>query len=226
MITETFQFFGPTFETIFLAENVTGPTPANTIFGWKSFASSHATLVRSDQENDVDLGPVVKNAFLPIIIKLLGNQHIVTLTSGPFAQIALWPQVPYFLARPLNHSLNTTLLRVDFNLHVHTPWPMSDADVNTSFYVFARLQGGHVKADVDGAWVIVNGGWPDGQAIADKFGAAAIQAIPTVQSAINTTLAPLSGATFKALYLIPGNGSKAPVLVQNATTNTTLAIVA
>ncbi|HEV3037276.1 MAG TPA: hypothetical protein VHA33_05760 [Candidatus Angelobacter sp.] len=226
MINETFQFFGPTFGGPFVATNASSPTSPNTTFGWTSFATPFAILARSDKEVDVHLGPVLKKAFLPLIGKLLNNQNDVTLTSGPFVQIAFWFQVPYFAQRLLSHSPTTMLLRVDFNLHIETPWwIISDADANISFYVFARLEGGHLKADVDGAWVTVNGGWPASQAIADNLGSAALQAIPKVQSAIDSTVAPFAGATFKTIYFIPGDGSKAEFLVQDATLDTTLAVV-
>lgn len=225
MITEKFTFFGPVFESLFIADNIPGPTPPGTVFGWKSLASTHAVLVRSDQEARVDLGPLVTAAFLPQINQLLKNNSTITLTSGPFVQIVLWPEVPYFLARFPDHSTTTQLLRVDFNLHIRTPWWMSDADTNVSFYIFARLEGGHLVANVDGAWVIVNGGWPDGQAIADDLGAAAIQAIPNVQSAINSALAPFAAATFSTIYFIPGNGTTFPVFVGSPTLDTTLAVV-
>jgi hypothetical protein len=226
MIVETFEFSGPTFGASFFANNVFTPTPPNATFGWKLFATPFAVLDRSDKEVAIDLGPAVKQTFLPQISKLLSQQNAATLTSGPFTQIAFWFQVPYFGQRPLSYSPTTMLLRVDFNLHIETPgWIVTDADANISFYVFARLEGGHLKADVDGAWVIVNGGWPATQTIADNLGSAALQAIPNVQSAIKSTLAPFAGATFKTIYFIPGNGSKAPILSQDATLDTALAVV-
>jgi len=225
MLTEQFEFPFTTFNGPFFATTAHHPDPPNAKFGWKSFASLSAVLNRSDSEILVDLGPAVTKAFLPIINKALGNEQNITLTSGPFAQIALWQQVPYFLSRLLDHPLNTTLLRIDFNLHIHTPWWMSDADANVSFYIFVRLDsGGHLRADVDGAWVIVNGGWPDGQAIADKLGAIAISEIATVNNALHAEVAQVAGGTFKSIYLIPGNGSKAAFVQGDASLDTSLAV--
>lgn len=225
MLASTFTFFGATFESFFVGTNVSSPTPKHPTFGWKSFAAAHAKLVRSDSELTVDLEPVLQAQFLPTIQKLLEPHPELVLTGGPFAQIALWFQVPYFFSRPLDHPINTTLVRVYIDLHVKTPWPASDADATLSFYIFVRLQNGKLKASVDGAWVDVDGGWPDGQAIADALGKVAKGAIPTVQSGLDTALAIVGNKTFSDLYLIPGNGVTTPVIAGDATQDTTIGLV-
>jgi hypothetical protein len=222
MITETFQFLGgPTFTTFFEASNVKSPTPPNTKFGWKAVQDSHAVLVRSDSEEAFDLGPIFKKAIVPLILQ--GPD--VHLSSGPFVQIALWPQVPYFIQRPFSHSFSTMLLRVDFNLRLHESLFVGDVDANISFYLFVRLVGNHLKADVDGVWVTTEGGWPIAQSIGDQIIAHTVEVIPKVQGVIKAALAKFEAKTFKDLYFIPGDGSKASFTFGNATVDTILALV-
>jgi hypothetical protein len=225
MLKSTYVFLGPVFEAFFTGTNVPTPHPSNPALGWISFGQSEAVLHRSDKEFTLDLGPSLKSQFLPVIQKGLANVQAVTLTGGPFAQIALWPQVPYFLSRLPDHPLNTTLLRLYINVHIHTPWPASDADASISFYIFVRLQSGKLKASVDGAWVIVNGGWPVTGTIADKLGDFAKGEIPTVQAGLNTALAAVANLTFSDMYLIPGDGSKAGIVAGDATRDTALGLV-
>ena len=225
MLNSTFQFFGPIFGGPFFGKNVSSPDPPNPTFGWISFNNFDAHLRRADNEVTVDLDPLIGANFSSLITKMFKGHPEITLTGGPFAQIALWLQVPYFLGRILAHPLTTTLLRVYIDVHIKTPWYISDADGTISFYVFLRLQGGKLKADVDGAWVSLNGGSPDGQAVADQVGAVVQQAIPSVQSGLNAAIAPFSGATFKALYLIPGTGAKTSITFGDAALDAALGVV-
>ncbi len=225
MLKSTFTFFGATFESFFTGVNASAPTPNHPKFGWTSFNQAHAVLDRADNEFVLALEPILKTQFLPNIQKALKSQPQVTLTGGPFAQIALWPQVPYFLSRLPDHPLNTTLLRIYINVHIHTPWPASDADASISFYIFVRLQNGKLKASVDGAWVIVNGGWPVTGQIADALGKFAKGEIPTVQAGLDSALKAVGSATFKDIYLIPGDGNKAPIIAGDATQASALGLV-
>jgi hypothetical protein len=225
MLKSTYIFIGSIFEAPFTATNIPTPHPTNPNIGWVSFGQVEAILHRSDKEFTLDIVPLLKTQFLPKIVKALAAHQELTLTGGPFAQIALWPQVPYFLSRLPDHPLNTTLLRIYINVHVHTPWPASDADASISFYIFVRLQNGKLKASVDGAWVIVNGGWPVGGQIADQLGSFAKTEIPTVQSGLDTALALAGGTTFSDVYLIPGDGSKAQIVAGDATRATALGLV-
>jgi len=85
----------------------------------------------------------------------------------------------------------------------------------------------HFQSSTFGAWVSVNGGWPDGQAIADGLANIAINAIPKVQAEITSALAPFAAAQFSSLYLLPGNGTKSlqAAPLENATADTALAVV-
>jgi hypothetical protein len=233
MDVETFIFLGEVFNSVFEAVNVQVATTG--ALGWISFNFPLATLNRADSETVIDLGPAVAPVFGPVINQILGASNgTATLTGGPFAQVVLWPQVPYFLGRPMAHPINTQLVRIYFNVHVSTPWPASDADATISYYIFTRLQQtpiiqiqGHYElaASVDGAWVTVDGGWPVSQAIADILGFGAQLAIPTVQKALDSSLALVAGKSFKAMYLIPGNGAKLPVVVGAAQVDGALALV-
>jgi hypothetical protein len=225
MLKSTFTFFGATFESFFTGINTSVPTPNNPDFGWVSFNQTHAVLDRSDKEFVLALDPILKSEFLPMIQKGLAKQPQVTLTGGPFAQIALWPQVPYFFSRLPDHPLNTTLLRIYINVHIHTPWPASDADASISFYIFVRLQNHKVKASVDGAWVIVNGGWPVTGQITDALGKFAKDEIPAVQAGLDTALKLVGNKTFSDIYLIPGDGSKNPIVAGDATQASALGLV-
>jgi hypothetical protein len=225
MLRSTFTFLGTIFESVFTGVNVSSPTPNQPQLGWTSFNQLNAVLDRSDKEFVLPLDPILKSQFLPVIQNALKNQPQVTFTGGPFAQIALWPQVPYFLSRLPDHPLTTTLLRIYINVHIHTPWPASDADASISYYIFLRLQDGKLKASVDGAWVVVNGGWPVGGQIADKLGSFAKSEIHAVQAGLDSALSAVGNETFKDIYLIPGDGSKAPVIAGNATLATALGLV-
>jgi len=179
---------------------------------------------RPDSEKTIDLGPIVNAQVAPQIVPILGGD--ISLTSSIQAQITPWMKVGYFWQKPNAHSTMTLFVRIHFNLHVNTPWYMSDADADVSLYVLPGLKNGKVTAKVDGAWVKVHGGWPDGQAIADKLGKIAIKAIPEAQSAINSALAPLAAASFSSLYPLPGNGTQsAQFTIQDATADTALAVV-
>lgn len=181
---------------------------------------------RPSNEIVVDIGPMLNTpSMLSKVDKLLAGHPEVTRTSGMRVQGVLYKDVPYFLGRPLAHPAMSMLLRTWFKLHVSTPWPMSDADAEVSFYIFARLQGGKIKASVDGAWVHVDGGWPDGQKIADTIGAAAKGAIPMVQDVLNTALGPVVNATFSNMYILPNQGSKAAIVNGNASLDSSVALV-
>jgi hypothetical protein len=232
MDVETFTFTGALFNSFFAASNQAANVPQPTL-GWVSFNGNQAVLHRADSETLIDLGPQIAAAFGPVINQIINASNgRVSLTSGPFTQVALWQQVPYFLSRPLAHTWNTQLLRIDVNVHIKTDWPVSDADANISYYIFVRLpafagqgQGGKLTASIDGAWVTVSGGWPAQQSLADFMGFITQLAIPMVQSALNTAIAPVANATFKNLYFIPGNGSKSAAIFGDASVDTALALI-
>lgn len=225
MLKSTYVFFGSVFEAPFTGTNIPTPHPTNPNLGWVSFGQAEAILHRSDKEFTLGLDSVLKTQFLPTIQQGLKTEPRATLTGGPFAQIALWPQVPYFPFRVADHPLNTTLLRIYIKVHIDVDWPIGDADATISFYIFVRLQSGKLKATVDGAWVIVNGAWPITGTLADKLGDFAKSEIPTVQAGLDTALALAGKSTFSDVYLIPGDGSTAQFVAGDATRSTALGLV-
>jgi hypothetical protein len=163
------------------------------------------TQVISPLFNTADTIGEIEQAILPI------NQQgdaLVTLTSPIMAQGVLYLNVPYFLMHPLRHPMFATLIRIFLTMHIRTPWPMSDADATISFYIFPALEDEHLTADVDGNWIHVDGGWPDGQQIADSLSAPVQSFSPELQMKINTALDPFSKIAFSHLYLLPGDGSR------------------
>jgi hypothetical protein len=235
MITEHFQFFSVLpFQGLFSA-TTGGLAPPHAQLGWEpvSWASTQATLHRADRNKEVvrSIRSALQTEFLPVVNGLLskvsqalGGFITLTLVDGPFAQIALWTQVPYWPQHAAAHALDAQLLRIDVDLHAATPWPISDADINLSYYIDIGLDAaGHVQAKVDGTWVVVNGGFPITDLIAKGFGAEAAAQEAVLNQHLTAMLKPFASTAFKALYLIPGDGSEG-VVAGLANVDTALAV--
>lgn len=132
----------------------------------------------------VDLGPKFNTKEVLDLVDGQFKAHPqVKHTSGIRVQGVLFKDVPYFLSRVLSHQPMQVMLRVWLTAHVSTPWPASDADASISYYLFVRLNGSRkIAINVDGISVHVDGGWPDGQSIADKLFAAAEKVKPARSS--------------------------------------------
>lgn len=219
MVTEHFQFFSVLpFQGMFTA-STGGLAPPHAQLGWEpvGWASSHATLHRADPGKEAvrSIRSALQAQFLPFINGLLskvssalGGFITLTLVDGPFAQIALWTQVPYWPQHADARAPSAQLLRIDVNLHAATPWPIADADINLSYYIDIGLDAaGHVQAKVDGTWVVVNGGFPITDLLAKGLGAEAAAQQAALNQQLVAMFKPLGSTAFKALYLIPGDGS-------------------
>ena len=172
---------------------------------------------RPPSEVLVDLGPKFNTPeVLHLIDQQLKKHPEVKRTSGVRVQGVLFKDVPYFLSRITSHPPMQVMVRVWLTVHVSTPWPASDADASISYYLFVRLNG-------DGISVHVDGGWPDGQSIADKLFAAAEKV--KLGTFIDEAIAPVANLSFSDLYILPNQGSKNPIVAGNASIDTSLALV-
>lgn len=235
MVTEHFQFFSVLpFQGMFMA-STGGLAPPHAQLGWEPvfWGSSRATLHRADPNKEAvrPIRSALQAQFLPFINGLLskvssalGGFITLSLVDGPFAQIALWTQVPYWPQHADAHAVSAQLLRIDVNLHAATPWPIADADVNLSYYIDIGLDAaGHVQAKVDGTWVVVNGGFPITDLLAKGLGAEAASQQAALNQQLVAMFKPLGSTAFKALYLIPGDGSPG-VVAGLANVDTALAV--
>ena len=173
----------------------------------------------------VDLGPKFNTKEVLDLVDGQFKAHPqVKRTSGIRVQGVLFKDVPYFLSRVLSHQPMQVMLRVWLTAHVSTPWPASDADASISYYLFVRLNGSRkIAINVDGISVHVDGGWPDGQSIADKLFAAAEKV--KLGTFIDDAIAPVANTSFSDLYILPNQGSKAQVVADNASIDSSVALV-
>lgn len=180
---------------------------------------------RPPSEILVDLGPKFNTTeVLHLIDQQLKKHPEVKRTSGVRVQGVLFKDVPYYLSRQSSHQTMQVMLRVWLTVHVSTPWPASDADATISYYLFLRLNGSHrIAINVDGISVHVDGGWPDGQSIADKLFAAAEKV--KLGTFIDEAIAPVANVGFSDLYILPNQGSKNPIVAGNASIDTSIALV-
>jgi hypothetical protein len=184
--------------------------------GWAWIANggqSAATLAwnRPDNERVIDLGPLLNNPIaLGQVDKLLGGQ--ASRTSAVMAQARFYWQVPYYNQDPGRHGAWDMLVRLYFNFHISTPWYCSDADGNISYYIVVYLDGsGHLGAYVDGWSYDYDGGGPFCTGgINDALNGAVPGGIGALQEFLNSGLALLGDANFTSVYLLPGDGTKAP----------------
>jgi hypothetical protein len=185
--------------------------------GWAWISDSGGTIaatlsrVRPDNERVIDVGPPINlPAVLTQVDGLLGGS--VNRTSGIFAAGVFWPSVPYHSKDPSRHNDGDMLIRIYFNIHIHTPWYCSDADGNISYYVFLFLDGnGHLQGFVDGWSYDYSGGGPFCTgSIDDQLNNSVPGGMPTVQSVLDLLLGSLSESTFSTLYYLPGSGTKSP----------------
>jgi hypothetical protein len=179
---------------------------------------------RPSSEILVDLGPKFNTKkVLDLVDGLFKGHPEIKRTSGVRVQGVLFKDVPYFLSRITAHPPMQVMLRVWLTVHISTPWPMSDADASISYYLFVRLNGSRIAISVDGIAVHVDGGWPDGQSIADKLFAAAEQV--KLGTFIDEAIAPVANIGFSDLYILPNQGSKAQVVAGNASIDASVALV-
>lgn len=187
------------------------------------------TVHRPNGEIALDLGPLIATqATTNLVAQQLANAG-ASLTSGIRVQGVFWPSVPYFLQNPLAHKIDQMLVRVDFDFHIETPWFCSNADGTISVFIFLFLdKAGKLKGNVDGTWFQYSGGGPFCTgAITSGLKGALPSVVSKVQPILNTALAAAAGATFKALYFMPGNStnSSLPITFGNASSDLTLGLV-
>lgn len=200
------RFFGGPFE------GFNEPYPLGG-WAWISHSGqSQATLSwnRADGETVIDFGQVLSNPVVTNAIDglLTGD---VSRTSGVMAQGVFWRDVPYHDQNPGAHSDWDMLVRVYFDIHIHTPWYCSDADGNIDYYLVFYLDGnGNLNGYVDGWSYSYSGGGPFCTGgIDDALNQAVPGGIPTVQNLLNEAIALLASSQYSTLYYLPGSGTQA-----------------
>jgi len=184
--------------------------------GWAWIANggqSAATLAwnRPDGEQAIDLGPLLNTpGTVAQIDQLLGSQ--ANRTSALMAQARFYWQVPYYSQDPARHGAWDMLLRLYFDFQISTPWYCSDANGDISYYIVVYLDGaGHLGAYVDGWSYNYNGGGPFCTGgINDALSSAVPAGIGSLQNLLSSGLGLLGGTSFSSVYLLPGDGTKAP----------------
>jgi hypothetical protein len=221
----TYTFFNGFCDGVYTG--VQGPDETSLPVGLSLFGDDGQIVKarRPSSEVLVDLGPKFNT---PEVLHLIDQQFKkhpeVKRTSGVRVQGVLFKDVPYFLSRITSHPPMQVMVRVWITVHVSTPWPASDADASISYYLFVRLNGSHhISINVDGISVHVDGGWPDGQSIADKLFAAAEKV--KLGTFIDEAIAPVANLGFSDLYILPNQGSKDLLVAGNASIDTSLALV-
>jgi hypothetical protein len=206
---------------------VQGPDEPNLPVGLSLFGDDGQIVKarRPSSEILVDLGPKFNTKEVLELIDGQFNSHPeVKRTSGVRVQGVLFKDVPYFLARVTSHQPMQVMLRVWLTAHISTPWPASDADASISYYLFVRLNSSRkIAINVDGIAVHVDGGWPDGQSVADKLFAAADKV--KLGKFIDDAIAPVANVTFSDLYILPNQGSKNELVSGNASIDSSIALV-
>ena len=180
-------------------------------WAWITGGGAQSTLDwnRPDNETVIDFAQVLSNpAVTGAIDGMLSSD--VSRTSGVMAQGVFWKDVPYHDSDPGRHNDWDMLVRVYFDMHIHTPWYCSDADCNISFYLMFWLDGaGDLHGFVDGWSYDYSGGGPFCTGgIDDALNNAIPAGIPTVQNLVNEAVALLGEGTFSSLHYLPGSGRK------------------
>lgn len=196
---------------------------------WSDIGSTKSTLVweREDREVVIDPAPFLNDpATVSSIASMLGSS--VSLTSGINAGWIPWRYVPYHDSDPTRFGDLDLLVRVFFNFHVSVPWYCfsGGADGNIAYYVVPYLDGsGHVGAYVDGWSYHFDGGGLCSGSISDRLNSAVPGGITTVQSKLDSLIAPFASLTFDLLYLLPGSGDKSGVGNTNVDEHVSVALL-
>ena len=123
--------------------------------------SSAATLtwVRQDNQQILDFAQIVGNAAVTSAVDNLHQGTNANRTSGLTAQGMFWKDVPYAHRDAGRHQPGDMLVRVYFNVHIHTPWFCTDTDATLSYYLLFWLDDAgllHASADY-AAWTFSGG---------------------------------------------------------------------
>jgi hypothetical protein len=176
--------------------------------------SSAATLswVREDSEELIDFGEVVGNPAVTGAIDNLLNGSGARRTSGLTAQGMFWRDVPYASGDAGRHQPGDMLVRLYFDVHIHTPAYCTDADATLSYYLLFYLDGsGDLHGSADYATWSFSGGWPVCEGgVNDALRSAMLNGFGTVQGLIDEAIPLLAQGRFSMLYYLPGNGTRGP----------------
>ncbi len=201
--------------------------------GWawiSNGGSSAATLtwVREDDEEVIDFADVAGNPAVTGAIDGLLNGTGADRTSGVEAQGMFWRDVPYASGDAGRHQPSDMLVRLYFDVHIHTPWYCTDADATLSYYLLFWLDGsGTLHGSADYATWSFSGGWPVCESgVNDALRIAMTGGFGTVQNLLDEAILLLARGRFSKLYYLPGNGTRADGgSDQNGDTDVALALL-
>jgi hypothetical protein len=222
-VTSTYTFLQGFFNGLFVDN--TAPS-SNDQFS-ESFNGIVFKVNRPSGEILVDLGPKINtDANIGLVAKKLISAG-ASLTSQIGVQGVPWGAVPYFFQHPLAHQLGDMLIRIHFDFHIDTPWYCSDVDGTISIFLFAFLdKAGHLQCVLDGTWFQFDGGGPFCAGAVSKGLSAAMPGVKSsVQGLLPDITKAAAGVKFSRLYFLPGNGSKAAAVVENATNDLSIGLL-
>jgi hypothetical protein len=183
--------------------------------GWawiSDTGSSVATLtwVRQDNEQILDFAQIVGNPVVTGAVDGILKGTNANRTSGLTAQGMFWKDVPYDQHDAGRHQPWDMLVRVYFNVHIHTPGYCTDADATLSYYLLFWLgDAGHLNGSADYATWTFSGGWPICEGgVNDGIRTAMRNGFSTVQKVLDEAIPVVAGGTYSMLYFLPGNGTR------------------
>jgi hypothetical protein len=175
--------------------------------------SSAATLtwLRQDDEQVLDLAGIVGNPAVTNAVGRILNGTGATCTSGLTAQGMFWKDVPYSPRDAARHQPWDMLVRIYFNAHINTPWFCTAADATLSYYLLFWLDdAGRLHGSADYATWTFSGGWPFCQGgVNDAIHNAMRNGFATVQKILDAAIPLAASRTYRMLYFLPGNGTRA-----------------
>jgi hypothetical protein len=167
---------------------------------------------RPNAEITVDLGKAIaSNETTGLVANALVAAN-ASLTSKIRVHGVRWMNVPYFWRNPAHHPPGSMLTCVSFDFHIETDTVCTDVDGTISSYMLFYLNGaGKLRATVDTPYFQFSGGWPFCSGpVHTALDTAMPQIREQVKAIVKKALKPAENVTFKDLYHLPGDGTKAP----------------
>jgi hypothetical protein len=167
--------------------------------------------VRPDDEVAIDLRAALgaDDAQTVIDERLAGTP--ISRTGPIRVTPVAWPLTPQHAHVPDRHRPRHLLLRMSVDFRADTPAHCQAAEGDISYYVALALDDAHrFRAWVDGWSFHLDGGAWCATAIEDALGGVVPDAVDLAQGLVDQAFSPVQGLPFQGLYLLPGDGTRAP----------------